>query len=130
MYIDGVDDCYYEFQVATKWACPGEVPPETEDNSLSGGSIFVIILISGFFAYFVFGWITCAFLNRKDRGCTDICGNVPHATFWIKLPSLVCAGCCFTKDFLFGLCSKDGGSSTNTNAQIKGNGAAYETIDD
>ena len=92
---------------------------------LSGGSIFVIILISCLFAYFVFGWITCAFLNRKDRGYTDICGNVPHATFWIKLPSLVFAGCCFTKDFLFGLCSKDG-SYTRTDETTGG----YENIDE
>eukprot|EP00486_Rosalina_sp_Unknown_P006564 CAMPEP_0201569996 /NCGR_PEP_ID=MMETSP0190_2-20130828/12025_1 /ASSEMBLY_ACC=CAM_ASM_000263 /TAXON_ID=37353 /ORGANISM="Rosalina sp." /LENGTH=280 /DNA_ID=CAMNT_0047993021 /DNA_START=31 /DNA_END=873 /DNA_ORIENTATION=+ len=119
--------CSYEIQIETKWACPDQVYTE-DTTSLSGGWIFLIILFSGIFAYFLFGWILCAFMNRKDRGFGDVCGNVPHGTFWTKLPSLVFAGCCFTKDFLFGMCDKSGGDSNQTSG-ANGGGGAYENID-
>eukprot|EP01084_Bolivina_argentea_P085819 155120_1 len=99
--------CNYEFNIRTKWACPGQVYTESS-SSLSGGWIFVILFLSIFFAYFAFGWCFCAYLNRKDRGYGDVFGNIPHVTFWTKLPALTFAGCCFTKDFLCGLCSKGG----------------------
>eukprot|EP00483_Globobulimina_turgida_P012385 UN12408 len=91
--------CTYEFNIKTKWACPGQVYVEPEKNSLSGGWIFVIFFLSVVFAYFVFGWCLCAYLNRKDRGFGDVTGNIPHITFWTNIPALTFAGCCFTKDF-------------------------------
>jgi len=99
--------CEYYMHVNTKWACAGEVYREPASSALSGGSIFCIILASVVFAYFVGGWMLCAYLNRKD-GVT-VCGNVPHITFWSKLPALTFAGCCFTKDFIQGLLQKDKG---------------------
>mmetsp|Transcript_58998 Transcript_58998/g.93879 ORF Transcript_58998/g.93879 Transcript_58998/m.93879 type:complete len:377 (+) Transcript_58998:158-1288(+) len=115
-------DCKYEFQIYTKWACAGQYyDPEDGSSSLSAGSIFLIILLAGLFAYFCFGWIVCFFMNRKDRGF-DVVGNIPHVTFWTKLPALTIAGCCFTKDFCLGLCSK------GTSAE-DGSAAAYESVD-
>ena len=101
------------------------VYPEGGSSSLSGGSIFLIIFFTLLFAYFVFGRIICAFMNRKDKGFCDVWGNIPHATFWGKLPALVYAGCCFTKDFLLGLCSKDRTPAVKTS----GNGGTYQEFD-
>ena len=118
--------CTYEYLLQSKWACPGQVYVEPDSsNALSGGSIFLIILVSLLFAYFVVGWFICAYMNRKDRGYGDVIGNIPHVTFWSKLPSLVFAGCCFTKDFVVSFVSKDGDKN-----EVGDQVTPYENIDD
>eukprot|EP01083_Nonionella_stella_P065010 169919_1 len=99
------EGCNYEFNLATRWACKGQVYATTDDG-LSGGSIFLILLGSAVFSYFCIGWCLCAYMNKDDRQWTDI-SNIPNVTFWAKCPALVYAGCCFTKDFCCGLCAKD-----------------------
>merc|ERR1719411_999197 len=106
--------CTYGFRIRTKWACPFQKPPYGgESDGISAGTVFCIILASVVFAYFVFGWCLCAVLNRKDRGFGDVTGNIPHVTFWTKLPALTFAGCCFTKDFVLALFNKDGNETGN-----------------
>lgn len=112
---EGFTRCTYLFIVETKWACPNEIfnPSSNKSNTLSPGSIFLIILLSIIFGYFLFGWFISSFINRKDRPFNDIYGNIPHVTFWRKLPSLVYAGCCFTKDFCVGMFQKEDNSTSN-----------------
>ena len=109
------DGCQSIMTVNTKWACNGTVyttTPAPEEASISGGSIFVIVLFVGFLTYCFIGYIICAILNRKDHAYWDCEANIPHLVFWIKLPTLALAGCCFTKDFLLALMGCDGGSSS------------------
>ena len=107
--------------IETKWACKGEVytTAAPEDDSISPGSIFVIILFTGFLTYCVIGYIIMAILNRKDHAYWDCEANIPHLVFWIKLPQLALAGCIFTKDFLFGIAwmygSRQSSSDKNDN---------------
>merc|ERR1712113_847453 len=89
--------------------------PMPIDNSLSGGTIFCIILFIGLILYFVIGYIISAILNRKDHGCFDISANIPHIVFWIKLPSLIVAGCSFTLDFVLALCCDNTLNSSDKN---------------
>lgn len=112
--------------IETKWACPGEIytTQEPEDNSLSGGSIFVIILFVLFLSYCIIGYIICAILNRKDHPYWDCEANIPHLVFWAKLPSLVVAGCLFSKDFILALLGCEGdqdSSSSDKNENLVGN---------
>eukprot|EP01084_Bolivina_argentea_P099417 178721_1 len=120
-----ISACVYEMYIDTKWACPGE-RYDPDDSSISGGTVFLIIFAGALFLYFVAGWIVCAFMNQKDRGFSDIVGNIPHLTFWSKLPALVIAGCCFTKDFCFGLCS---GKKTDAMVTPNAGGDDYDNLD-
>lgn len=92
--------------ISSRWACPDEIytTMEPEELTLSGGSIFVIIVFGAVFIYLVFGWIICAIKNRNDHSVCDVEANIPHIVFWMKLPSLVTAGCTFSKDFVCALC--------------------------
>ena len=113
--------CRYYFDIKTKWACPGQIYTDPEDSSsLSGGTVFCVVLFSVVFAYFCIGWIVCTTLNRKDRGFGDVTGNIPHVTFWTKLPALTLAGCFFTKDFCVGLCGKEKDPSDESYENIDG----------
>lgn len=110
--------------IDTKWACPGEVyttTPAPEADTISGGSIFVIVLFVGFLTYCFIGYIVNAILNRKDHTYWDCEANIPHLVFWIKLPTLALAGCCFTKDFFLALIGCDGSSSDKTQDLVSNN---------
>eukprot|EP01084_Bolivina_argentea_P265367 449791_1 len=121
-------ECEGLMYIDTQWACPGEIytTPAPIDNSLSAGSIIVIILLLAFLIYFTIGYIICAILNRKDYGYCDVQANIPHIVFWIKLPALVMAGCMFTKDFLLALCSCDNKIDDKTSVLVQ----SQENIND
>ena len=124
--IEPYGNCSAWMDIETKWACPGEIytTQEPEDNSLSGGSIFVIILFVLFLSYCIIGYIICAILNRKDHPYWDCEANIPHLVFWAKLPSLVVAGCLFSKDFILALLGCEGdqdSSSSDKNENLVGN---------
>ena len=109
---ENVGDCQSEMYVDTQWACPGEIYTTEApiDNSLSEGSVFIIVIFVGFIIYFVVGWTVNACRNRRDHGCYDVMANIPHFVFWTKLPLLVVAGCSFTGDFLSALCCENSAS--------------------
>ena len=106
--------CNYIVTVLTKYACNDVNDHCIQHNSsssssitLSGGSIFIIILICGLFIYFVVGYIVMAFTVNKAGGFRDFKNNIPNKTLWINCIPLVIAGCMFTKDYIIGLMSKN-----------------------
>jgi len=102
--------CYYTAKAKTSKACPTYVP--SENKGLSGGWIFIIILIVIIPIYIVVGYV----YNSKKSGTKGIRENCPQAGFWFALPGLVKDGFRFTWDKTFGRL-KSGGS-----------GESYETI--
>jgi len=113
---DGVTEqfgaCRYLIDIRTKFACPG-TPCELDEGGISGGWIFIIILVCGFFAYFCIGYIVMAVTVNKEGGFGDFNNNIPNRAFWSKLPALVIAGCAVTKDSVLGLVNKGGTSGAD-----------------
>lgn len=104
--------CFYELTVRTQYACTGQsyACPDSDANSgLSGGWIFIIILLSATCMYCFVGYIVMGTAVNKEGGLKDFGNNIPQKNFWLMCPSLVWAGCCFTKDFIGGLFNKKGG---------------------
>jgi len=108
--------CYYRIVVKTQFACLNQtypcVPPPSggdDESGLSGGWIFIICLVGFIFLYCVAGYFIMGLTVNKAGGLGDFSNNIPQKTFWIALPSLVIAGCGFTKDFIMGLFNKGGG---------------------
>lgn len=119
-------NCVYEMTIATKYACPGNTEicsdsgnGDDGDSGLSGGWVFIILLIAAFMLYCVIGYVITG-LRNKEGNMSDICDNIPNKEFWTKLPSLVCAGCGFTKDFCIALCCRMRGDTDDD----------FEDIDD
>jgi len=81
--------CTYTLQFRTAVACPGPIPKSV--TGLSGGWIFIIILIVVIPVYCVLGCI----YNRKRKGTTGMVESIPNVEFWKDLPSLVKEGCQF-----------------------------------
>lgn len=110
------DDCVYDIDIYTKYACISAQQSCSSDDSsgLSGGWIFIIILISGFFAYFCIGYIVMALTINKAGGFGDVSNNIPNKALWINCPKLVIAGCMVSKDFLVGLTNKGGSDKQDT----------------
>eukprot|EP01084_Bolivina_argentea_P220264 373326_1 len=94
-------NCHYYTRIFTNLACPGGGGALGGDSDLSGGWIFILILISCLFGYCMFGFL---FMGLKMKEWT-----IPHAQFWLKVPSLVYAGCCVTKDSIMRLAGKETG---------------------
>eukprot|EP01084_Bolivina_argentea_P085734 154959_1 len=105
MGMDEPRTCEYVMTINTRYACG--VVACSSDDGISGGSVFLIIFFSGFFLYFVVGYLVMAFTKNKEGGVADFSNNIPQKAFWCMLPSLVLAGCMFSKDFIVGLCNKD-----------------------
>jgi hypothetical protein len=80
-------------------------------GGLSGGWIFVIILVVVSFVYFVGGMALNRFKNGKSGA-----EMIPNITFWRDLPGLVKDGCSYFVAKVKGLCgvksSASGGSSS------------------
>eukprot|EP00484_Ammonia_sp_Unknown_P012291 CAMPEP_0197079086 /NCGR_PEP_ID=MMETSP1384-20130603/213446_1 /TAXON_ID=29189 /ORGANISM="Ammonia sp." /LENGTH=295 /DNA_ID=CAMNT_0042517959 /DNA_START=891 /DNA_END=1778 /DNA_ORIENTATION=- len=105
-----IGDCMGFMSIDSKWACPGAIhttPLPEEVHSLSGGTIFLIVLAIGFLLYFVVGYVICAIINRRDHSFGDYESNIPHIVFWMRLPALVVAGCAFCRDFCLALCCEN-----------------------
>eukprot|EP00486_Rosalina_sp_Unknown_P005148 CAMPEP_0201571110 /NCGR_PEP_ID=MMETSP0190_2-20130828/13721_1 /ASSEMBLY_ACC=CAM_ASM_000263 /TAXON_ID=37353 /ORGANISM="Rosalina sp." /LENGTH=274 /DNA_ID=CAMNT_0047995409 /DNA_START=20 /DNA_END=844 /DNA_ORIENTATION=+ len=104
--------CQYEVTIYTKYACD-EVSAHCEitdssSSGLSGGWVFIIILICGLFTYFVVGYIVMALTVNKEGGFGDVNGNIPNKELWINCIPLVIAGCGVTKEYIMALINKDG----------------------
>jgi len=85
--------CVYTLTMETEVACPSYVPKPkpTGGSKLSGGWIFIIILVVCTFVYIVVG---CIF-QRKMRGTTTMRDSFPHIVYWQQLGSLVKDGSTF-----------------------------------
>eukprot|EP01084_Bolivina_argentea_P308460 533408_1 len=94
-----LDPCQYAMFIESQWACPGMI---YEQDKISFGTYFIIVIFTGILLYVIIGWFICACQNKRYDDCV---GNIPHVTFWSKLPLLVFAGCGYSKDMLCGLCS-------------------------
>jgi len=101
--------CYYEVEIGTKYACTGGCPDDDSLDGLSGGWIFIIILVSCIFAYCVGGYVVMALTVNKAGGFKDVGGNIPQKSLWVALPSLVLAGCMVTKEATMNLVNKGKG---------------------
>jgi len=97
-------NCEYEVTVPTKYACPGGVPSKAA--GLSGGSIFLIILVVLIPVYCIAGIA----YNRKQAGKEGFKNCIPHGTLWCnRLPYWTKTGCFVSWKFFvstFRLCQK------------------------
>merc|ERR1712087_240452 len=102
------NSCYYEVEIRTKYACGGSFTCAGDDDAsgLSGGWVFIIILLSALFLYCVVGYVVMATTVNKEGGFADFSNNIPQSSFWSALPKLVLAGCGVTKDSIMGLLGK------------------------
>ena len=96
-------NCHYYIRVYTRSACPGGGGGDDSSSSdgLSGGWVFIIIFISCLFAYCAFGTI---YMGVREKDWT-----IPNAQFWVKVPSLVIAGCGVTYQRIMKMAGKDVG---------------------
>jgi len=98
---------FYHLQWRTKFACPGGGDGgdgggggDGDDGpAISGGWIFIILLLSLFFIYIVAGIAYNKF--RKDAHGLEL---IPNHEFWFALPRLVWDGNMYTYRKLRGLC--------------------------
>lgn len=106
------NSCYYTVNIATKYACTATPISCATDASgaLSGGSVFLIILVSALFLYCIVGYIVMGLIVNKEGGLGDFSNNIPNKGFWTVFPSLVVAGCSVTKEAVMGLLRKNDGA--------------------
>lgn len=81
---------HYNFQWATKYACPKGSSGGGGGGGLSGGSIFLIILLVGGVVYLVGGIL----FNKFKRQATGV-EIIPNVGFWTSLPGLIKDGVMF-----------------------------------
>ena len=112
----GDDPCYYHTILRTKYACCIECGGGGDDGNddelndgLSGGWIFIIILICCLSIYCIGGYIMN---GMKSKDWMNYKGNVPQfSTFWIYVPRLVKAGCMVSYEYLRGKIGGDGSNN-------------------
>lgn len=115
----GFGACVFVFQVDSSIVCAGGSGGGGGDGGkaskkgLSGGWIFVIILLVAFSVYFIVG-----ILFNRCRGGKTGTEMVPNIAFWRDLPSLVKDGCSYSLAKSKGLCGIKSVEST----------AAYSTV--
>lgn len=100
LQVDETEDCVYVVEFANTATCGGG-----DDDGLSGGAIFLIILMVSVILYVGVGVGIC-YKKYEKRGI-EAC---PHKDFWFSIPGLVKDGVVFTIGKIKGLC----GSSTIT----------------
>jgi len=89
---------FYTFAWTSQHVCPvksGDGGGGSDDGGISGGWIFIIIMIGVAFLYFVIGLLVKKFAFGAEG--IDI---IPNVTFWKALPGLVVDG----HKFVFGSC--------------------------
>ncbi|CAF3213947.1 unnamed protein product [Rotaria socialis] len=81
----------FNIYLQSRCCCPGKCHFSTQSGSLTGGAVFVILLVSVLFAYIVGGML---FL-KYARGATgtDI---IPHRMIWLNVVSYVLDGLRYT----------------------------------
>jgi Autophagy-related protein 27 len=88
----GANDCDYVINFPTSIACGGGGGSPSKSKGLSGGWVFIIILLCVTPVYIAGG---CYWNHRKNPEATwrEKC---PHAGFWAAIPGLTKDGCVFT----------------------------------
>lgn len=105
---ENVENCVWNFTFDTKYACVKVVDISSDGrsdgsfNDLSGGSIFIIILVVCLITYLILG---CAF-NSFYHGRVGM-DAVPNKTMWIMVAKYTKAGCIVTKDVVCRCTQKD-----------------------
>ena len=100
--------CYYKVTITTKYACQDNIETckESEPSkSLGLGYIFIMILFGLILLYCIIGYLINGICINREGGISDFKENVPNKDFWLNLPKLVMAGCIYSKDVSFGVCS-------------------------
>lgn len=90
------DPCQYSLVYGTPYACPGAGGgggggSSSDSSGLSGGWVFIIILLVGAFVYILGGCI----YKAKQLGAVGM-ERMPNIEFWREVPGLVKDGCRFT----------------------------------
>jgi len=80
--------CFYAFQFEVAEICANDTP--IAKKSLSGGAIFLIILLSVASAYLIGGFL----FMRIQRGARGI-DQIPNLDFWRRFGNLAADGCDF-----------------------------------
>jgi hypothetical protein len=95
----------FDFSYPTKWSCVGaSTAPEPEDEGISGGWIFIIIVLCVAFLYTLIG---CLWKSQK-MGAAGM-ERSPNIDFWRTLPGLTRDGFVFTYRKLSSCCGGGGG---------------------
>lgn len=95
MTVTEVSKCVYKFDYHNSATCPNK---GLAAEGLSGGSIFLIILVVCIPLYVVIGCV----IKRKKMGTTGMRESCPNIDFWAAIPALVKDGCLFVKGKLTG----------------------------
>jgi len=99
------DTCKTVFQMKSWYACSDKV---TGRGGLSGGSMFMIILFTGFATYCIAG----SLINWKLYGQTGS-EMIPHDKFWKALPTHTRNGCAWSSSTAQGICGDSSGGGGN-----------------
>lgn len=102
----GSDPCYYHTTMRTKYACAtgggggGGDGATTDESGMSGGWVFIIILICLVSVYCIGGYVMA---GVKSGNWGDVKGNIPqYRTLWMYVPKLVLAGCITSFEWIKG----------------------------
>jgi len=84
--------CVYDFAMTSPSACPLVISTGSNDDGLSPGSIFLILLLVAVVVYLVGG----ALFRYKFQDVEVSANLIPNLPFWTAIPGLVKDGCVFT----------------------------------
>ena len=108
------NNCAYNSVIRTTAACNMVYIPPTDDNGLSGGSIFLIIFFVGLFVYCAGGVALNYFYFSKNSPSmsSSPVELIPNVAFWKDLPFLMRDGGMFCVTQFRALCTKGGETSS------------------
>eukprot|EP01084_Bolivina_argentea_P226019 381855_1 len=95
--------CRYWIEIHTHLACDNR-PLTNVMNSISTGTLLIIVFIVVFILYCITGYMMNGFKSDTFQDCKN---NTPHYTFWIHLPMLVKMGCIVTFECITGRMHQD-----------------------
>jgi len=117
--------CEYDYYLSGSIFCPtgggggggGGGSGSSDSDELSGGWVFIIILLVVTFVYCTAGFVYNKTKNNKDGSWADR-SNIPNVNFWTSLPKWTWAGCCVTKEWI----SSKMGNKNETHEPLPNNG--------
>jgi len=121
------DSCSYKMNIRTKFACATQTFSDSSSDGLSGGSVFLIILLVVLVVYCIGGYAyNAAYKNEENKHWSDYKTHTPHLnSFWCLVPKWTYAGCCVTKEWIsVNVIDKISSSSSSSSSSSK------ETIED